>query len=167
VHDTPSVRAASVEWTPLPDTTAARLPGDRMALILERGGVRMRNVLFAALVGFSFSAVAADYRCTVERKVHHEGEYTAAELEKGKFSNLIEETKEGSFVSRCSFEATQGRVTCDHYKADRVEVATGVKIKKFYFFSSQFNLQVFPNLTFIEDNGRGSISFGRCQLIAP
>lgn len=133
----------------------------------------MKNVLCSLLIGSSFTAVAADYRCTVERKVHAEGEYTAAELKKGMFSNLVTETKEGTFVSRCSFSPSQGRVTCDRYKADRVEVSSLIRndtvthIKKFYFFQSQFNLQLFPDLTFIEDNGRGSISFGRCQLTAP
>jgi hypothetical protein len=131
------------------------------------GGVRVKNVLFVLLMGSSVTAVAADYRCTVERKVDFKYEYPAAQLKKLKFSNLVEETEVGTFVSRCSFVPSQGEVTCDRYKVDRVEVDPVVKIKKLYVFLSQFNLQIFPNLAFIEDNGRGSISYGRCQIIAP
>jgi hypothetical protein len=127
----------------------------------------MRLALCLVMLHVATTAAAAEYRCTVERKVNFEGEYTAAALEKGKFSNLVEETEEGTFVSRCSFSPSQGRVTCDRYKAERVEVDRNVKIKKIYFFRSQFNLQLFPDLKFIEDNGRADISFGRCQLTAP
>ncbi|MFY0570608.1 hypothetical protein ACN28E_43210 [Archangium lansingense] len=127
----------------------------------------MKNVLCVLLIGSSVTAVAADYRCTVERKVAFEQEVTTADLKKFKFSNLVEETEEGTFVSRCSFAPSEGRVTCDRYKVDRVEIDPNVKIKKLYLFRSQFNLQLFPNLNFIEDNGRGSISFGQCQITAP
>ncbi|WNG34168.1 hypothetical protein F0U61_11435 [Archangium violaceum] len=131
-------------------------------------GVRVRKVLFVLLISSSVTAVAADYRCTVERKVDFNNyEYTAAQLKKFKFSNLVEETEEGSFVSRCSFAPSKGEVTCDRYKVDRVDVDPSVKIKKLYVFRSQFNLQIFPSLDFIEDNGRGSVSYGRCQIIAP
>ncbi|NVJ08308.1 hypothetical protein HUW63_24100 [Myxococcus sp. AM001] len=34
-------------------------------------------------------------------------------------------------------------------------------------YIAQFNLQVFRNLDFIEDHGRGGISFGKCELTAP
>jgi hypothetical protein len=42
-----------------------------------------------------------------------------------------------------------------------------VKIKKIYLFASQFSVQIFPDLKFIEDMGRGIISFGTCELTAP
>jgi hypothetical protein len=65
------------------------------------------------------------------------------------------------------FRPESGRVTCDRYKINRVEIDPVAKIKKLYVFRSQFNLQLFASLTFVEDNGRGSISFGTCQIIAP
>jgi len=99
--------------------------------------------------------------------VDTERDYTAEDLKRGKFSNIIEETKAGTFLSRCSFAPSQGKVTCDRYKVDRVEVDPVVKLKKFYVFRSQFNPQIFTNLTFIEDNGRGTIAFGKCELTAP
>lgn len=127
----------------------------------------MKNALLFLLVGSSFGATAAEYRCTVKRKLSVDHEYTATELEKWKFYNLVEETAEGTFISRCGFSPSKGQVTCDRYEVDRVEVAPVVKIKKFYVFQSQLNLQLFPNLNFIEDQGRGAISFGTCELTAP
>ncbi|NVI98290.1 hypothetical protein HV824_09155 [Myxococcus sp. AM009] len=127
----------------------------------------MKNILFFLTVGLSATATAVEYRCTVNRKLSVDYEYTAAELEKLKFHNLIEETAKGTFISRCGFSLIAGQVTCDRYKVDRVEVDPFVKIKKFYIFRSQFNLQVFRNLDFIEDHGRGGISFGKCELTAP
>lgn len=104
----------------------------------------------------------------MERKVDfNHYEYTATQLKKGQFSNLVEDTSEGTFVSRCSFSSIERKVTCDRYKMDRVDVDPHVKIQKIYLFRSQFSIQIFPNLAFIEDNGRGSISYGQCQLITP
>ena len=49
------------------------------------------------------------------------------------------------------------------------KVATGkyVKIKKFDVFESQFDVQLFLNMEFVENNGRGGISFGKCKVMAP
>ncbi len=41
------------------------------------------------------------------------------------------------------------------------------RIKKFYVFRSQFDVQVYPDLSFIENNGRGGIAFGTCSVVAP
>lgn len=142
-------------------------PRSIRALLLPSGGVHMKRILCTLLLCIPLPSVAAEYRCVVERKVDFNHEYTAAQLKKGQFSNLIEESTEGAFVSRCSFSSIEGKVTCDRYKMDRVDLDPNVKIKKFYNFRSQFSLQVFPKLAFVEDNGRGSISFGRCQLTAP
>lgn len=135
-------------------------------MLMGEEALRMKRALIV-LVLLSVPAGAAEYRCTVTKKLTAEQEDTAAELAKWKPYNLIEETAEGAFMSRCSWSQIHQKVTCDRYKADRMEVDSNVKIKKFYFFRSQFNLQVFTNLNFIEDNGRGSISFGKCELTAP
>lgn len=127
----------------------------------------MKTVLCLVVLNIATTAIAAEYRCTVERKVHHDGEVIAAELSKWKPYDLIEETPDGTYVSRCSWSEIQKRTTCDRYKVDRVDVDPSVKIKKMYVFRSQFSVQIFPNLNFIEDQGRGIISFGRCELVAP
>jgi hypothetical protein len=112
------------------------------------------------------SAMAAEYDCNVVRKVDRDREYTSEQIAQLKFGNRIEVTGAEAWVSRCSFAPSQGKVTCDRLKMDRVAVDTNVKVRKFYMFSSQFNLQLFPDLTYIENNGRGGISYGKCTLIA-
>lgn len=114
------------------------------------------------------SAIAVEYRCTFDQKVSRDFVYTEAQLRKEDPSLLIEEDGGAAFVSRCSPAPSQGgRTTCDRYKADRVELDENVKIKKFYFFNSQFDVQLYPDLKVIENNGRGGIAFGRCRLSSP
>jgi len=38
-------------------------------------------------------------------------------------------------------------------------------IAKYYYFDGQFDVQIFPNLSFIENNGRGDIAFGKCRKL--
>lgn len=113
------------------------------------------------------SAMAADHECTVERKFDSERMYTAEQLKQGQFSTRVEETKTQTFVSRCSYASTEGKVTCDRYLVDKVEVDVAQGIKKLYVFRSQYNLQIFSGLTFVEDNGRGTISYGKCRMVVP
>jgi len=119
------------------------------------------------LVAFSLPATAVEYSCDVTRKLDREREYAAELLEKFRYSNRLEETNEGSYVSRCSFASSEQKINCDRYKIDRVAFDENVKIKKFYLFRSQLDFQLFPDLSFIENNGRGSVSYGKCKLISP
>ncbi|WP_281970147.1 MULTISPECIES: hypothetical protein [unclassified Polynucleobacter] len=57
------------------------------------------------------------------------------------------------------------KVTCDRYSVDRVEVDKFVGIKKFYFFKGQFDVQLFPDMNFVENNGRGGVSYGKCEKL--
>jgi len=59
------------------------------------------------------------------------------------------------------------KITCDRYQMDTVVLDEQVKIKKYYLFQSQFDVQLFANLSFIENNGRGSVAYGKCRFIAP
>ena len=110
---------------------------------------------------------AVEYGCKVTKKLDSEREYTAQQLSKGQFSVLIEEIRDSSFLSRCSFVSSEGKVTCDRYKVDRVSFDKYVNIKKYYVFDSHFDVQLFSNLTFVENNGRGGIAFGKCHVSAP
>ena len=112
-------------------------------------------------------AQAVEYSCEVTRKLDMDHEYSASDLSQGKFSVLIEEHGFGQFLSRCSFARSEGKVTCDRYKVDKVVIDHNMKIKKFYVFDSQFDVQLFADLTFIENNGRAGISFGKCQVTSP
>jgi hypothetical protein len=129
--------------------------------------MRIKLSILIAGVLASGAAVAVEYRCEVERKLDSSREYSQMQISAGQFHNVVEETAEGSFVSRCSYVRSQKAVTCDRYQADHVEVDSHVRMKKFYFFRSQFDFQLFSDLTFLENNGRGGISYGTCHVVGP
>lgn len=118
--------------------------------------------------------MAVEYDCRVEKKFDSENTYTADHIKKSQFSVKVEEggcsTEEGgcsTFVSRCSFIASANKVTCDRYQVDKVVFDENSKIKKYYTFRNQFDVQIFLNLSFLENNGRGGIAYGKCRVVAP
>ena len=112
-------------------------------------------------------AAAAKYDCKVEKKFDSENTYTANKIEKGQFSVKIEDSGGGAFVSRCSLSPSANKITCDRYQVDKVVFDEKVKIKKYYVFQSQFDVQLFSDLLFVENNGRGGIAYGKCRVVAP
>jgi hypothetical protein len=127
----------------------------------------MKNILLIFSLLATQLAFAATYECKVDKKYAADLSViqTKEEIEKYKFKITI---KEGSKVTldRCSFAPSQNAVTCDNYEPDRVEFTNTqfVKIKKFYVTKSQYDVQIFENLTFVENNGRGSIASGKCVV---
>lgn len=119
----------------------------------------------------SFPANASSYSCVVKQKFNGEHVYSSEEIEAGKFSVKIDDgvhknSTEKPVLSRCSYSNIENKITCDDYTADHVEVTKTLDnrvFKKFYVFSSQFDVQLFPNLDFLENNGRGNIAYGTCQ----
>ena len=120
--------------------------------------LKLNYLLIGALM--TSTSYAATYECKVEKK------YAAdlcviqskEEVKKSKFKITI---KEGAKVTldRCSFAPSQNAVTCDTLEPDRVEFTNTqfVKIKKFYVTKSQYDFQIFENLTFVENNGRAGL----------
>lgn len=144
----------------------------------KRKNSRMSYHIFKSLIcitiisiTFTFTvknASSGELYCRVTDKYDFEKIYSEAEIDKGKFSAKIEDHGDKSYVSRCSYMTSQGKVTCDRYDVDRIEYDENVNLKKYYIFSSQYNIQIFfENLLFIEDNGRGGISYGNCIVISP
>ena len=120
-------------------------------------------LLFAAS-----EASSAELYCRVTDKYDFEKIYSEAEIDEWKLSAQLEDQGNKAFVSRCSYTTNEGKVTCDRYEVDRIEYDENVNIKKYYIFSSQYNIQIFyENLLFIEDNGRGGISYGNCIVVSP
>ena len=80
-------------------------------------------------------------------------------------------------ISRCGFRPSAGKITCDSYAVDQIEtigrfgtnqVWQKQAIKKYYNFASGLDVQVFldaPGLPFVENNGRGTIAFGKCEKV--
>ncbi|MBT2334692.1 hypothetical protein J7E49_12360 [Variovorax paradoxus] len=139
--------------------------------ILRYGaGDRMNFVFFTsallALVLFANPAFAASYHCTVEHRFSEDRRSPPAELERLKPTAEINEGNagNGAVMSRCSFEPSVGKVTCDRYPVDHIAHDTFNDFKKFYVFRSQFDLQIFRSLRFVENNGRGGIATGTCTI---
>ena len=108
---------------------------------------------------------AEEYFCAVSKKLSSEGAYSTAQLQKWMFSVKIKHVGDAAFISRCSFASSAGAVTCDDYKADFIYDDPYAGHKKFYYFRGQFDVQIFSNLNFIENNGRGDIAFGKCDVV--
>jgi hypothetical protein len=125
--------------------------------------MKLNFLLIGALM--TSTSYAATYECKVEKKYAADLSVIQSkeEVEKSKFKIII---KEGSKVTldRCSFAPSQNAVTCDTLEPDRVEFTNTqfVKIKKFYVTKSQYDFQIFENLVFVENNGRGAIASGKC-----
>lgn len=125
----------------------------------------MRLMAAAALLltsGGSLPPVV--YRCTVARKVDDEQVYTEQQRRQGQFSVVVRDLERTAVVSRCSFAQSQGRVTCDDYQVDRIESDPQVGVRKYYVFRSQFDVQIFADLSFVENSGRGGIAYGACKM---
>ena len=114
------------------------------------------------LMGFPLVAHSASYDCTVTSKYDFDRSYTQAQLDSLKFSVRIHDSEKPK-VDRCSVKPSEGKLSCDTYDIDRVEVDKHVGFKKFYLFRSQFDVQLFPDMKFIENNGRGGIAMGMCK----
>jgi len=109
------------------------------------------------------SVNAFTYDCKVSKKLGENNIVSQDALLKWQFSVKIHDLPKPE-VERCSFETTKNQVTCDRYTVDRVSFDQNINAKKFYHFSSQFDVQLFRDLSFVENNGRGGISFGKCEV---
>ena len=113
------------------------------------------------------TAYATTYVCKVDKQYAADLSVirSKAEVEKFKFEITI---KEGARVTldRCSFAPSLNAVTCDNHEPDRVEFTNTqyVKIKKFYLTKAHYDIQIFEDLKFIENNGRAGIAMGICTL---
>ena len=116
------------------------------------------------LLLFLFSPLfySSSYDCKVARKLDSETIYSPTHLEQYKYSVRIKDEQKPE-LERCSYSPSQNKVTCDKYLVDKVEIDKFVGIKKFYFFKGQFDVQLFPDLNFVENNGRGGVSYGKCE----
>lgn len=129
--------------------------------------MKILSLVGCILLASQMSAYAVEYYCVAFKKLYSAKEYTKAELKRDQFATKIEDFGSEAYLSRCSYVPSEKKVTCDRYKVDRVEYDEFAKIKKYYVFRHQFNFQLFQSLSGIEDDGRGSIQFSKCEVIAP
>ncbi len=121
------------------------------------------RVLAVALITSLAAAPEPTLRCDATQKMDPNGPWDADRLREGQWHVLLDDSSDPVIISRCSFAPSQGRVTCDDLAVDHVEEDPNIGVKKYYVFASQYDLQVFPGMSFVENNGRESVMFGVCQ----
>ena len=122
-----------------------------------------RYIILSVILCAPTLAYSAIYDCAVTKKFDFDRPYTQTQLESLKFSVKIHDSDKPT-VQRCSVKLSDGKLSCDSYEIDRVEVDKHIGYKKFYLFRSQFDIQLFPDMKFIENNGRGGIAIGSCSI---
>ena len=132
----------------------------------------IRFLIIILTICIPILATAVEYDCIVEKKfesLYTESvyPYTSEQLKKHQFSVKVDESSERAFFSRCSWTLMTDSVTCDRYEVDKIMFDANAKIKKFYLFGYQADVQIFSDLSFVENNGRGSVAYGKCRVIAP
>lgn len=113
--------------------------------------------------------VAVEYYCKATQKHDFGITYGGETIYQAGWATKVEELDSGTFISRCSLDYKPDipKISCDRYPVDRVVFDKKSKIKKYYIFSSQFDFQIFPNMNSLENNGRGSVQYGKCKIVSP
>jgi hypothetical protein len=70
-------------------------------------------------------------------------------------------------MSRCSYAERVRRVACVDFELGRIVLDRFIKAKKYDDFGGRYDIQIWPTLEFVENNGRGIISYGKCRVTAP
>ena len=121
----------------------------------------MQRILSLAFMVFTLlvtnHAHSFELWCKVERKLNEKMEYKKDYIEEQKFGLFIRHWDTGATLSRCS-----GNSACDEYQVDHIEFTENVGMIKYYYFKGHFDVQLFADLRFIENNGRGDIAWGQC-----
>ncbi len=128
----------------------------------------MKNLFILLLIviqNFSL-AYAVEFHCDTIKKYSQLGGEAAENLKKYKYQSRIKEDGKKVTFSRCSVETGKG-FTCDDYPVDKVEKDATVGHKKYYYYRGQADLQIFKDLSAIENNGRGQISYQTCKVVSP
>ena len=79
------------------------------------------------------------------------------------FTRIVE-SNSSLKIQRCSIPFGKDSHTCDTYDVDRFEGDTNVNIQKFYVFKAQYDIQIFSDLSYIDNNGRGGFLIGKCKV---
>ena len=127
----------------------------------------LRFLILCSCLNISY---ASTLNCVVVDKISLDPKpeaYPAANLAKFKPRVIVQTNPDAAYLTRCSYSSIEGKESCDTYKVDRTERDINVGIVKYYYFRGQFDVQVTAQLEFIENNGRGSISTGKCVVLVP
>ena len=135
----------------------------------------LQLILFSFLCLVANQAFAVEYYCEVTKKINPENERSTEMIKRFKYANKLEEIGNKAFISRCSFSPSEGKETCDRYEVDHIERSPVTNEEtlekrfkvKYYYYRGQLDFQIFPDMSFVENNGQGSIQYGKCQITSP
>lgn len=105
----------------------------------------------------------AKYDCYVDTKVSKEKQYKKEEIDKYSPVISIQEDDKYTIISRCSFFEMYKRNACYSYIVDTIVVNDKRKMRKYYIYKTQYDIQIFNDKRFVENNGMGLINFGECE----
>ncbi len=136
-------------------------------------------ILIIGVLLVATHAYAGEYHCTPRTVVDTSGEWLNDRINKYRLYTVIKNLGWGSektgTIFRCSFFPSENRSTCDTYPIDYHEITPlpGALslVDKFYHFNEQLDVQLFSdsdgNISYIENDGRGTIYRGECVTHDP
>ena len=125
----------------------------------------MKNILII-LLAFVTNLNAATYLCTANYQSHMGKLITDSDSDFVRKHKPYTKVIEGSriVVQRCSLPLLPTSAPCDTYEVDKIEYDSNVQIRKYYIFKSQYDIQIFSDMTYVENNGRGGLLIGSCKI---
>ncbi len=116
-------------------------------------------------------AQASLFTCSVTRKTDSKAEYAAERIAKEQLTVLLSvddnedqnPLNDKASISTCDAHAAAAK-TCDTYEVDKITYDDATKLKKYYNFYAQVDMQVWPDMSFVLADGRSGISYGSCKV---
>lgn len=110
------------------------------------------------------------YKCDLAKTIHVKHNTATKDLKRNMYSLFILETdnpkvKNQYTLYKCFYKKPTNKKRCEDIPISKVSLLDGSQIKKYYNLDMQYDLQVFKDLSFIENNGKGVISVGMCKIL--
>lgn len=127
------------------------------------------------IVTLSSTVSAATYECRAEWAAYlsedfADGLKVASKEYTNRLQLMVRITDEDKIkLERCSFVKSVNKQTCDTHYIDKEIEDKNVGMRKLYITSSQYDIQLIKlgngMIGYIENNGRGGIATGFCNVI--
>jgi hypothetical protein len=79
----------------------------------------------------------------------------------------LEDTPQGAVVTRCARAPGEREAKCERVEIDWVAVHAAAGSRKYYRFETHYDLQLFFDRSFVENDGRGVVYHGQCRELKP
>jgi len=129
--------------------------------------LKFKLIVVFIFILFPWDCFAVQYNCSTVRKTNGNHLFSGEEIVNEKYSVFLEETNNSAIIYKCLFPPSKKEKKCDLIKVDKIHHDFENKLKKYYYFKGHYDFQLFGDLVFIENNGRGEIRYGKCVVISP